>query len=257
MTGTALVLGGGGMFGAYQAGVWKALKGVLNPSLVVGASIGALNGWLIASRCDPEALIEEWLSPEIAGILRLRFPRSLSGGLIDREAFERYVKDLASRFTPVVPYAAVVSEMPSLRRRAVATPEVTWEHLCASCSVPLLMPQYKPGGRWLIDGGLVSSVPVSAAVSLGAERILAVRIIPRRAPLWVRAGRAILLAFSPREKRSPGAAQVVMIEPEPALGEYSQMAEWRRDLIREWINRGYEDGRAVLARLDSGQNILT
>jgi predicted acylesterase/phospholipase RssA len=119
------------------------------------------------------------------------------------------------------------------------------------------MPQYKPGGRWLIDGGLVSSVPVSAAVSLGAERILAVRIIPRRAPLWVRAGRAILLAFSPREKRSPGAAQVVMIEPEPALGEYSQMAEWRRDLIREWINRGYEDGRAVLARLDSGQNILT
>src|SRR2546427_8151414 len=43
MTKTALVLSGGGMFGAYQAGVWKALSHELSPDIVVGASVGALD----------------------------------------------------------------------------------------------------------------------------------------------------------------------------------------------------------------------
>jgi NTE family protein len=253
---TALALGGGGTFGAYQAGVWKALHGVYEPDLVVGASIGALNGWLIASRCLPEALIEEWLSPRTAAILRPRFPRTLSGGCIGREAFEALVRDFTLRFTPAIPFAAVVSEMPTLRRRAVLAPEATWRHLCASCSVPLLMPQYRLEGRWCIDGGLVSSVPVRAAAALGATKILAVRILPRRAPLWVRAARAVLLGWSRGERREPCAAEVAMIEPEPALGEYAEMAAWRPGRVREWIERGFEDARAALAGLDSGRNVL-
>ncbi len=43
----ALVLSAGGMFGAYQAGVWKALSRSFHPDLIVGASVGALNSWAI------------------------------------------------------------------------------------------------------------------------------------------------------------------------------------------------------------------
>ena len=45
------------MFGAYQAGVWKALSGKFAPDIVVGASIGAFNGWYVASGAgaDPGA----------------------------------------------------------------------------------------------------------------------------------------------------------------------------------------------------------
>src|SRR6185436_480327 len=49
---TALVLSGGGMFGAYQAGVWAALHHSIQLDMVVGASIGCLNGWLIAGGCS-------------------------------------------------------------------------------------------------------------------------------------------------------------------------------------------------------------
>ena len=48
MVTTALVLSAGGMFGAYQAGAWKALAPELSPDLVVGTSAGSLNGWAIA-----------------------------------------------------------------------------------------------------------------------------------------------------------------------------------------------------------------
>ena len=43
-----LVLAGGGTKGAYQVGVYKALKGMkINVKAVVGTSIGALNGALV------------------------------------------------------------------------------------------------------------------------------------------------------------------------------------------------------------------
>ncbi len=52
---SALVLSAGGMFGAYQAGVWNVLSQRFQPDMVVGTSAGALNGWAIASGCSPAA----------------------------------------------------------------------------------------------------------------------------------------------------------------------------------------------------------
>src|SRR5712692_9767446 len=44
-----LVLQGGGALGAYQAGVYEALmEGGIEPDWVIGTSIGAINGALIA-----------------------------------------------------------------------------------------------------------------------------------------------------------------------------------------------------------------
>ena len=43
-----LVLGGGGMKGTYQIGVWKALEELkLNITAITGTSIGAINAALI------------------------------------------------------------------------------------------------------------------------------------------------------------------------------------------------------------------
>src|ERR1039458_5392786 len=46
---TALVLSAGGMFGAWEVGVWKTLSRHLRPDCIVGASAGAWNGWMIAA----------------------------------------------------------------------------------------------------------------------------------------------------------------------------------------------------------------
>ena len=53
----AFVLGGGGILGATQVGMLRALvdRGA-RPDLVVGASVGALNGAMLAADPSPEAL---------------------------------------------------------------------------------------------------------------------------------------------------------------------------------------------------------
>src|SRR6185369_1497455 len=80
---TALVLSGGGMFGAYQAGVWAALHNSIQLDMVVGASIGCLNGWLIAGGCSGDALAEQWLSLGSSSRVEWRYPKRLSEGIID------------------------------------------------------------------------------------------------------------------------------------------------------------------------------
>jgi predicted acylesterase/phospholipase RssA len=80
---TALVLSAGGMYGAYQAGAWKALADVFHPDLVVGASIGAITGWAIAGGCHPDELVDRWLHLEAASRYRWKFPRSPFHGVFD------------------------------------------------------------------------------------------------------------------------------------------------------------------------------
>ena len=54
---TALVLAGGGSRGAYQIGVWQALRELrITVDIVTGTSVGALNGALIAQDSFEEAV---------------------------------------------------------------------------------------------------------------------------------------------------------------------------------------------------------
>src|SRR6201981_4206799 len=75
---TAFVLGGGGMLGAHEVGMLRALsEGGIRPDLVVGTSIGALNGAFVAA--DPSGaaarLSRMWQGEE----LRLAFSEKLWG----------------------------------------------------------------------------------------------------------------------------------------------------------------------------------
>src|SRR3990172_3605142 len=69
----ALVLSGGGSRGAYHVGVYKYLeeKG-LTPDIVVGTSIGAVNGAMIVSGLGAADLEREWRALTADQIHRLR-----------------------------------------------------------------------------------------------------------------------------------------------------------------------------------------
>ncbi len=84
----ALVLSAGGMFGAYQAGAWNVLSNRLQPDLVVGTSVGALNGWAIAGGCSAEELSAMWRNPATGETMRLHFPFVPWNGLIDPAALD-------------------------------------------------------------------------------------------------------------------------------------------------------------------------
>jgi NTE family protein len=66
-------------------------------------------------------------------------------------------------------------------RRSVQT-EITVEHVLASAALPFIFPAVKIGSRWYGDGGIRLAAPLSAAVRLGASRILAMSTGYQRTP---------------------------------------------------------------------------
>jgi len=58
----ALVLGDGGAYGVVQAAyIQAAYEAGFRPSMVVGTSVGALNGaWVAMYPDEPEALVQIW-----------------------------------------------------------------------------------------------------------------------------------------------------------------------------------------------------
>jgi NTE family protein len=182
-TRTAFVLAGGGSFGATQVGMLQELvsHGV-NPDLVVGSSVGALNGAYFAG--DPTA----------AGVARLKnIWRALRRRDIFSVTVRRLLGALFTSASPVdprglrglierhLPYAAL--EDAAIPMHVMATDMLNGasvklssgpaaEAILASCAIPAAFPPVRIGERYLIDGAIAANTPVTAAVELGASRII-------------------------------------------------------------------------------------
>ncbi|HTL46602.1 MAG TPA: patatin-like phospholipase family protein [Verrucomicrobiae bacterium] len=52
--------------------------------------------------------------------------------------------------------------------------KITVPHIAASCSVPIFMPPVRVGDRYFLDGSVNLDRPLSAAISMGATRILTI-----------------------------------------------------------------------------------
>ena len=79
MNKTAIVLAGGGSRGAYQIGVWKALREMgIDYQLVTGTSVGALNGVLMVQQEYDKALAvwENISSQQVLGDMHFRQRKS-------------------------------------------------------------------------------------------------------------------------------------------------------------------------------------
>src|SRR5260370_36444748 len=175
---SALVLSAGGMFGAYQAGVWNVLSQRFQPDMVVGTSAGALNGWAIASGCSPADLLATWRDPATARTMRLRFPIIPWKGCIDPAGLARHVQEWYARFQPRIPFSATVVELPRLHLVRIPHERITPAHLMASCAVPFGYPPVRIDGKLYVDGGLLDRLPIWAAAEMGATRVIAVNALP-------------------------------------------------------------------------------
>lgn len=52
--------------------------------------------------------------------------------------------------------------------------KIETDHVAASCSVPIFLPPVKIGSRYFLDGSVSLDRPLSAAISMGANRILSI-----------------------------------------------------------------------------------
>ena len=235
---TALVLSAGGTFAAYQAGVWKAVAGKFRPDMVIGASAGALNGWAIAGGCAPEDLAAQWTDPDTANWLRFRAP-----------SFDARVRELFATYSPRVPVGVVVVEAAKLQSRLVQSEQITWRYLAASCSIPVMFPAQRIGGKSYVDGGLLNVLPLWAAREMGATRVIAINALPAMPSPVLRLAASAMHWIRPRERQPVTGMQVIHIAPSEPLGSLWEMVRWKRDCIERWIDLGYRDGQSITMRL--------
>ena len=236
---TALVLSAGGMFGAYQAGAWSVLAECFEPDLIVGASIGAVNGWAIAGGCPTAELIDRWLSLECAAKYRWHLP--LRGGVLDNRSLVAQIDEVYSNYRRRIDYAVVLTELARLRPRIFRNEEVTGSVLRASTAIPGIFDQVRIGRTLYSDGGLLNALPIWAAAELGADLIVAVNAmtpLPGLLPnLFVDCVRRIS-RFKPEP---PGQLEIVRIGPPAVMGSGRDMLCWTRENAERWIEMGRRD----------------
>lgn len=232
----ALLLSGGGFFGAFQAGAHGAMGEF---DLVVGASAGALNGYAIASGMPPEELQALWLRAAASARHGLHFPRYWGDGLLDASALETMVRTLVRDWRPRVPFGAVVSQGWRCRQVLVENDAVTADVLLASCAIPFLLPAKPVGGRLSFDGGILDACPVWAARAMGATEIVAVNVWTHLPVWWPGAQRRAARRMD---------STVICIEPPAALGPLRSSALASPETVQSWIELGRRTATARFAR---------
>ncbi len=248
---TALVLSAGGMFGAYQAGAFRAIAELAPPDIVVGASVGALNGWPIAAGCPADHLIDRWLDPAAGETLRLFPNHGWRNGWFDPAPLRAQAESLWREYRPRIPYGVVVIELPGLHPRLIRHPDVLPAHLQATCSIPLFLPPVKIGRKRYLDGGLFEKLPIRAAVEMGATRIVAVDSMPKVGKWWLHLAIDLAHAFKRlrfrRPRPYPRELELIVISPSERLGDTDDAVFWKRTNIERWVDLGMRDAARVLA----------
>lgn len=185
----AFVLASGANLGAVQVGMLRALveHGIV-PDLIVGSSIGAINGAGLAE--DPTTsgvarLERVWSTTDGRDLLMPngRIPPAVHW-LRRGEAIHRIdgLKALLRRTLSTdsfaglrVPFHCVAADVDEARER--------WFHegplvdaLLASAAIPALFPPVDIDGKRYIDGAVVNDVPIARAAELGARTIYVLEV---------------------------------------------------------------------------------
>ncbi|MGW8565926.1 patatin-like phospholipase family protein [Isoptericola sp. NPDC055881] len=194
----AFVLGGGGVRGAVHVGMLQALfEAGVRPDLVVGTSIGAINGAAVAA--DPSLAVvdrlgEAWASPTANEVYGEPWYRQLSRlarsrtHLYDPAALRRLIAGtLGERTTFEDLQVPLVVAAASIERASEhwfdAGPLV--EAVLASASVPGALPPTEIDGEHFVDGGMVNSIPLGEAVRRGATTVYVLQVGRVEEPLTV------------------------------------------------------------------------
>ena len=194
----AFVLSGGGNLGALQIGMIRALlEHDIRPDMVVGCSVGAINGAGLAE------------NPTLSGALRLeRVWRALEGkelmptgwmpnavaiarrgdAIHDNQGLRRHLEESLSVRTfdeLAVPFQCVATDVAGVREVWFASGPLI-EPILASAALPAVYPAVEIDGVRYLDGAIVNDVPLSRAVELGARTLYVLQVgmfsRPRRDP---------------------------------------------------------------------------
>lgn len=203
----ALTLAGGGGKGAYEIGVWQALREIgLEKNLIAvsGSSSGALNAALISlNEFDKAKTIWSSIMPKqfldinydtIIGPLNTLVKRTLTAGLCSRdgliEIIDKYLNLEQLAVARIPAYVSIsryssdcidcLSEKPQVEYISLSevSPDDARHFLLASSAMPYIYPPEIIHGNVYRDGGLADNVPIYPMTSVGADNLIVVKLEP-------------------------------------------------------------------------------
>ncbi|HEX9894478.1 MAG TPA: patatin-like phospholipase family protein [Gemmatimonadales bacterium] len=184
-----LVLSGGGLKGLAHIGVLRALEERgLEPSLVVGVSMGAVIGAAWAAGRRVRELEDRALRLTRRDVFRIAhmdmaLRRLGSPAVYRREPLDRLISDLVGTLR--------FKDLP--RRLLINTVDINTGHQIlwglpglddalvadaafASCALPGILPPREVNGYFCADGAIVDNLPVRAAAAVGTGPVIAVDV---------------------------------------------------------------------------------
>lgn len=245
----ALVFAGGGSKGAYEYGVWKALRELGEEfDLSVGTSIGSINAGFYVQK-DFDAAGELWTEMNLDTVMKngINFEKSVNYMLEQRDNIgpflKSYFKDNAGAditpfinciekyaneerfFASEIDYALVTVKSKDLQPVEIYKKDIKPGYLTkwitASCACFPAFPRCEIDGQFYIDGGFYDNLPIATAIKMGCDDIVAVDLRPT--------------------PTHPGYAvhpNVKYLKPSRELGSFLR---FERKVLDELITLGYND----------------
>lgn len=190
-----LVLSGGGTKGAYQVGIWKALKELnINVKAIAGASIGALNGALFLQD-DFYSVVKMYENIKIDNIMNVEgvdankniFDLSNIFNLVTnykkqkgidntplREMIKKYI-NMDKLYNSDIDFGlvsySVKNGKPLQKFKNEISKEQMEDYLLASACFPIFKPQIIDGKEYF-DGGLYDNAPSNMLIEKGYKNII-------------------------------------------------------------------------------------
>ncbi len=252
----ALVMSGGGGKGAYQFGVWKALRKLnIDFDIVTGTSIGALNGALIVQD-DYLSLWYLWEKANFNTIFGYKMKNSIDSPLGKKETLNMYkegilkdkgmdtihIEKLANRFIDekkirdskldygIVTFNLTDFKVKSLQKKQIPSGKLVDYAIASATCFPAFKIKEIDGNKY-IDGGYYDNLPINLAIDMGADEIIAVDL------------RAIGIMQRIKDKK----VKVITITPHNDLGSF---LIFDKRISRRNIKYGYNDTMKKFGYLD-------
>ena len=250
----AIVLSGGGAKGAYQIGVWKALRKLkLNYSIVTGTSVGALNGAFFVQK-DYFKAVHMWYHMSFAHVFEhmdgdyhtlegkknilLTYAKGILNGGMDisrlEETLDKYL-NVKRFYRSPIDFGLITVNLSDMKPVSICKkdikPQELKDYLIASASCFPAFPVKEIHGKKYIDGGYYDNIPIQLALDLGADEIIAVDL------------KAIGLKKKVKDRSVP----ITYITPRCDLGSF---LVFDKTLARRAMRLGYFDTLKTFHKLE-------
>ena len=175
-----LALGAGGTRGIAHIGFLQVLNdNGISISCISGSSMGAVVGGIYSLGYSPEVLAERSKTLKLKELLEFDFFFFKKMGIIKGTKTENVLNEylIDKNFSDcIIPFSCTAVDLITGEKLVIKSGPLC-KAVMASSAIPSVFEPVNIDGRTLVDGGLLTRLPIDAAKDLGADIVVAVDVL--------------------------------------------------------------------------------